>query len=143
MARRYVPFVFALGFLAAMSLPAAAQQVPDMVGTWKGMATAVHIGSNPYRVAQGLGPQFPPNEIEFTYAIKEQHGNRFAGEMSGFNYRETIIGALKPDNRSGIMLDDDGRYDFTLVDPNTMDVCYGHQFPTSRVAACWRLTRSR
>ena len=142
MPHRYVPFVLALGLLAAMSWPAAAQQVPDMVGTWKGMLTAVHIGSNPYRVAQGNGVQFPSSEIEFSYVIKEQHRNRFAGESSGGNFKETIIGALKPDNKSGIILDDDGRYDFTLVDANTMDVCYGHQFPTSRVVSCFRLTRS-
>ena len=72
--------ILGFGFLAPAALPAAAQQIPDMVGSWKGMLTAVHIGSNPYRVAQGNGVQFPPNEIEFTYAIKEQHGNRFAGE---------------------------------------------------------------
>jgi len=135
--------ILGLGFLVPAALPAAAQQVPDMVGTWKGMATAVHIGSTPYRAAQGNGVQFPPNELEFTYVIKEQHGNRFAGEMSAVNYKETIIGAIRPDNRGGLMLDDDGRYDFALVDPNTMDVCYGHQFATSRLAACWRLTRSR
>jgi hypothetical protein len=117
MPHRYGPFVFAFGLLAAMSLPAAAQQVPDMVGTWKGKASAVHIGSNPYRVAQGNGVQFPANEIEFTYTIKEQHGNRFAGESAGVDYKETIIGALQPDNKGGIMLDDDGRYDFTLPDP--------------------------
>jgi hypothetical protein len=134
--------ILGFGFLAPAALPATAQQIPDMVGNWKGMLSAVHIGSNPYRVAQGNGVQFPPNEIEFTYAVKEQPGNRFAGESSGGNFKETIIGALKPDNKSGIMLDDDGRYDFTLVDANTMDVCYGHQFPTSRVVSCFRLTRS-
>jgi hypothetical protein len=135
--------ILAFGFFASVAPPAAAQQVPDMVGTWKGMLTAAHIGSNPYRVAQGNGVQFPPNEIEFTYIIKEQHGNRFAGESSGGNYKETIIGALRPDSRGGIMLDDDGRYDFTPVDADTMDACYAHQFPTSRVVSCFRATRSR
>jgi hypothetical protein len=130
--------ILGLGFLA----PAAAQQVPDMVGTWKGLATAVHIGSTPYRVVQGGGAQFPSNGIEFTFVIKEQQGNRFSGESTGANYKETLIGAVRPDNKGGIILDDDGRYDFTLADPNTMDVCYAHQFPTSRVAACYRLTRS-
>jgi hypothetical protein len=125
-----------------MLSPAASQQLPDLVGNWKGKLSAVHIGSNPYRVAQNPNVQFPSNEIEFTYAIKEQHGNRFAGESSGGNFKETIIGALKPDNKGGIMLDDDGRYDFTLVDPNTMDVCYAHQFPTSRIVTCFRLTRA-
>jgi hypothetical protein len=130
--------------LALMSSSAAlSQQAPNMVGTWKGTAYAVHIGSNPYRVAEGNGVNFPSNGIEFTYVIREQHGNRFAGELSGVKFKETIIGAIQPDNRGGIMLDDDGQYRFTLADPNTMDVCYSHLYPTSKIAACWRLTRSR
>ena len=40
---------------------------------------------------------------------------------------ETIIGTLRPPEfRSGIMLDNDGEYDFTLRDAKTMDVCYRH-----------------
>ena len=125
------------------TLPAVAQDIPNLIGTWKGTAYAVHIGSNPYRVAQGKGPNFPDNGIEFTFVISEQHGNRFAGEMSGGKYSETIIGALQPDNKGGIMLDDDGEYAITLVAADTMDICYHHNFPTSRVASCWRLERSR
>jgi hypothetical protein len=136
-------FSLAAFIFAAWALPGAAQGIPDLVGTWKGTAYAVHIGSNPYRVAQGPGPNFPDNGIAFTYVIKEQHGNRFAGEMSGGQYKETIIGALKPDNTGGIMLDDDGQYLISLIDADTMDICYSHQFPTSRVAACWQLKRSR
>jgi len=61
--RKAFSLIFGFGFLASTALPAAAQQIPDMVGNWKGMLSAVHIGSNPYRVAQGTGVQFPPNEI--------------------------------------------------------------------------------
>jgi hypothetical protein len=136
-------FLSAALSLAISVLPAVAQDIPNLVGTWKGTAYAVHIGSNPYRVAQGKGPNFPDNGIEFTYVISEQHGNRFAGEMSAGKFTETIIGALQPDNKGGVMLDDDGKYLISLVDADTMDICYTHQFPTSRVAACWQLKRAQ
>ena len=123
--------------------PARAEDPPDLVGTWKGIAHAVHIGSNPYRVAEKAGPNFPENGVEFTYAITEQHGNRFAGSMSGGKYGETLIGAISPDNKSGVMLDDDGEYNFTIRDADTLDLCYRHSFPTSRVVACWAVTRSK
>jgi len=132
----------ALPLLALLAgSPAAAQDVPNLVGTWKGSTYAVHIGANPYRTAQGRGVNFPENLVEFTYTITEQHGTRFAGEMVGVDFSETIIGMLRPDNGGGIMLDDDGRYDFTLRDANTIEWCYAHSYPTSKVLACWSLTR--
>src|SRR5215204_263000 len=103
---------------------------------------AVHIGSNPYRAAERNGPNFPPNGIEFTYSITEQQGNRFAGTSTNGKFTETLIGAISPDNRSGIILDDDGKYTFTVRDADTLDICYRHSFPTSRVVGCWPLTRS-
>ena len=89
------------------------------------------------------GPNFPENGIEFTYTITEQHGNRFAGTASGGKFSETLIGAISPDNQSGLMLDEDGEYSFTIRDADTLDTCYRHSFPTSRVVACWQLKRAK
>jgi hypothetical protein len=129
--------------LAAFSVAAASQEIPNLVGTWKGTAYAVHVGLTPYRPGEANTANFSPNPIEFTYSVKEQHGNRFAGESSGGGTNETLIGALQPDNRGGIMLDNDGQYLFTMIDPNSMDVCYSHQYPMSKVVSCYRLIRSR
>jgi hypothetical protein len=145
---RLARFAGALGVVLAAVAAAAggarAEDPPDLVGTWKGTSYAVHIGSNPYRVAEKPGPNFPANGIELTYAITEQHGNRFAGTATGAGngFSETIIGAVSPDNRSGFFLDDDGEYTFTVRDADTLDACYRHSFPTSRVAGCWQLKRS-
>lgn len=121
---------------------ARAEDPPKMVGTWKGMAQAVHIGSNPYRVAEKNGPNFSGNEIEFTFAIKEQQGSRFAGTSSNGKFTETLIGAVSGDNKTGIMTDDDGSFAFTLRDADSLDVCYHHSFATSRVVSCWTLKRT-
>lgn len=118
------------------------KEVPNLIGTWKGKALAVHIGATPYRSAEGDNVQFPANEIEYTYDITEQHDTRFAGKMSGGKFQETIIGMLSPDGHTAVMLDDDGHYSMTLVDPNTIDMCYDHLYPTSKVVACFRATRS-
>jgi hypothetical protein len=131
----------ALG-LVAFASGAHAQDPPRLVGTWKATAYAVHIGSNPYRAAEKNGPNLPSNGIELTYTISEQQGNRFAGTSTNGKFTETLIGAIHPDNRSGIILDDDGEYTFTIRDPDTIDACYRHSFPTSRVAGCWSLKRS-
>jgi hypothetical protein len=39
-----------------------------------------------------------------------QHENRFAGESSVAGHTELLVGAISPDNRTGIVLDDDGQY---------------------------------
>lgn len=128
-----------IGVLAGPAV--AAEDIPDLVGTWKGGTQAVHIGPNPYRVPETNGPNFGDNVIEFTYVIKEQVGTRFSGETEG-KFTETIIGALKPpEYRSGIFLDNDGQYDFTLRDNDTIDMCYWHLYPTSKVVSCWTITR--
>ena len=136
-----VLMVLALAWPASMQI-ASAQDEPDMIGTWKGRAQAVFLGSNPYRLSEKNGANFADKEIEFTFVIDEQQGNRFAGHASGGTMTETIIGVVNPAASGGIMLDDDGRYDFTLVDPETIDVCYAHAYPPTKVLACYRIKRS-
>lgn len=119
---------------------ASAQTPPNQVGTWKGKAEAVIVGPNPYRVTENPGPNFG-GTMEFTYIIKQQQGVRFTGELSA-KVTETVIGTLRPPEfRSGIMLDNDGEYDFTLRDAKTMDVCYRHINLTSKAVACFTLEK--
>lgn len=128
--------------LMALGGAVSAQEAPNLVGTWKGMATVVHIGSNPYRVAESNGPNLPPNAVEMTYVFTKQEGNRFVGTSTNGKFTETVIGAISLDNRTGVALDDDGQYTFTLRDLNTIDLCYAHSFPTSKVVGCWQIKRA-
>lgn len=130
-----------LGTLACHT--ASAQNPLDMVGTWKGEATAAHIGANPYRETEGSDANLPSKVLEFTFDIKEQQGNRFAGTSTAGGRSETIIGALSPDGKTGVMLDDDGQYLLTIEEPNTVDVCYFHKAPTGQVVACYALKRAQ
>jgi len=132
--------VFAVFSFAAS--PTLAADVPNLVGTWSGEAQAVIIGPNPYRIPESDGPSFPEAKITFTYEITQQEGARFAGTMSGGKFNETFIGALKPPAyESGVLVDVDGEYSFTLRDPTTIDVCYTHVYPNTRAVACWTMTK--
>jgi hypothetical protein len=143
MFQRQRSLILACALVVAAPLPADAQQPPNLLGLWKGMGTGVQVGPTLHRPAAVSGVKFPDNEIEFTYVITEQHGNRFAGQMSSAEAKETIIGALSPDNRSGLMLDDDGLYQFMLVEADTMDVCYSHFSTKGKFVGCMRLRRER
>jgi hypothetical protein len=125
-----------------LAAPAAAQP-PDLIGTWKGTGFAVRLGPSHYRTTKDVEAAFPDKAVEFTYVIKEQHGHRFAGEMTSERGKRTFIGAMQQDNRGGIILDNDGQYIFTLIDPNTIDMCYSCQYPDNKRVACFRLKHPR
>ena len=129
--------------LLALALPALADGAPSLVGTWKGIAdSAVMVGGTPYRKGKPNDKvTFADQPIEFTFEIKEQKGLRFAGVLKGLKKTETLIGYIHADNKSGQMLDDDGEYTFTLSDPSTMEVCYSHSKPDSKVIACFTTRR--
>ena len=136
-------FGLAAGIALAAALsspPAPAQDVPNLVGTWKGTAQAVSIGANPYRETT-TQPVFSANEIEFTFTITEQKGNRLSGTSTDGRRKETLIGALSPNNQGGVILDDDGQYLFTIRDRDTLDACYFHSNTTSKVVACYAWKR--
>jgi hypothetical protein len=102
--------------VVAMGAPFGAEaQTPNLVGTWKATGYAVFLGSNPYQPSGSRGANFASAPLEFTFTIKEQHENRFAGESSAAGRTEQLVGAISPDNRSGIVLDDDGQYLFTIT----------------------------
>ncbi len=135
--------LIAAAALIGTATVALAQEAPNLVGTWKGEAEAVIIGPTPYRVPDGPGPNFPAAKITYTYVIDAQHGNRFAGTLTAGKFSETFIGALKPPAfESGTIIDTDGRYDFTLrPGGSVMDLCYAHNYPTTRAVACFTLTK--
>jgi hypothetical protein len=129
-----------LGFtlaVVAMGVPFGAEaQTPNLVGTWKATGYAVFLGSNPYQPSDNRGANFASAPLEFTSTIKEQHENRFAGESSAAGRTEQLVGAISPDNRTGIVLDDDGQYLFTIRDSDTLDTCYSHAKAESKVVSC-------
>lgn len=131
--------------LLVLSLPVQADEVPNMVGTWTGTVdSAVMVGNTPDRTAEpGQAFTFSSTPIDFTFSIEQQQGARFGGKMSNAKRSETLIGHLSPDHKSGMMLDDDGSYVFTLSDTNTMQVCYDHSKPDSKVIACWTAKRAQ
>jgi len=120
-----------------------AQEMFNLVGTWKGTAQAVHVGDNPYRATEGFGPSFSASAIEFTFTITDQRGNRFSGHSSDGKRTETLIGAISPNNRSGVVVDDDGQYLFNVRDSDTLDVCYSHLNLSGKVASCYEWKRSK
>jgi hypothetical protein len=143
MTERLIAAFAIVAVLAGFGSGARADDVPNLVGTWKASAVAVKIGSNRYRPGESRDPTFASEPLELTFTITEQHDNRFVGKLRAGSYDETVIGAISPNGRSGVMLDDDGRHDFTIRDADAIDLCYAHSLPNNRVVSCHTLTRQK
>ena len=138
---RFVLAGVCFGAFVTTGAASRADEPPNLVGTWKGIAQAVHTGTNPYRAGATPEPNFSSATIEFTFTITKQQGNRFSGQSSDGKRTETLIGAISPSNRNGIVLDDDGQYVFTIRDSNTLDACYSHLNASSKVVSCYEWKR--
>lgn len=121
---------------------AAAADFPNLVGEWKGTTTPVHVGSTGHAVPQGEGVNFT-GEIEITFKVTEQKGNDFTGSVVTKNRTEPFVGSIREDKTEGIMVDEDGNYEFKIVDANTIDLCYWHITSQSRVTTCYGLKRAQ
>jgi hypothetical protein len=140
---RFVQSVALAAAVAAFPQATLGQGIPLLVGTWKATAYAVSVGSNPYRTPETKEPNFPSDALEFTFVIREQRDNRFSGQSTIGNKTETLIGGISPDNKSGVVLDDDGEYLFTIRDNDTLDACYRHLYPATKVVSCYSWKRQK
>lgn len=133
----------ALMLIAGISAPhASAAEFPSLVGEWKGMTSPVHVGSTGHAVPTGQGINFT-DEFEITFNIKEQKGNDFSGEVTTKNRTEPLVGSIREDKTEGMMVDEDGHYEFKVMDNDTIDLCYWHITSDSRVTTCFALKRSK
>ena len=127
-------------FATAVLMPAygSADTVPDMKGTWV-------TTSNDNSVAYGQSEHhsesnkdtlfFSHGPDQFTLAIDQQEGRRFAGKFSSPSASEIVLGVLTPDLQSGVMVAHEGQHTFKLVGKDRMEKCYTQSSP-HMVAAC-------
>jgi hypothetical protein len=121
---------------------AAAAEFPNLVGEWKGKTSPVHVGSTGHAVPKGEGVNFT-DEFDITFKIENQKGNDIAGVVTTKNRNEPFIGSIRDDKTEGVMVDEDGHYEFKIVDVNTIDLCYWHITAESRVTTCFALKRAQ
>ena len=120
---------------------AIAADFPNLVGEWKGKTSPVHVGSTGHATPQGEGINFT-GDFEITFNVTDQKGNDFAGAVVTKNRTEPFVGSIRDDKSEGVMVDEDGNYEFKLIDANTIDLCYWHITTQSRVTTCFVLKRS-
>ena len=125
MTTRIYTFSLVIGFLAASSPAAVAQQTyPDLKGTWIGPGQSVTQGKTGHWPDTGeTGPVF--REGSWTLIVNRQEGNRFTGShgLTEGTGHDPVLGVIRADQKTIHMVDDDGTFLTILTGPNTMEMC--------------------
>lgn len=128
------PLVLALslGATLAVAVPASAQQVPSLVGTWKGPS-------------DGVGMEMGYVTADYGFVVEEQRGRSFKGKViypvPGGTKSEPIHGTITPDLKTVYVVGDDGFHIGTLQPDGKFDLCYLEVDDDDALALCARLTK--
>lgn len=116
---RIAPFILVLAF----SLPAAAQEWPDLLGTWKGTSRSVVSGVGGHFTGDhGNTPRFA--EVELTIEWTEQNAGRYVGTVTSGSHTEGKLGVMSADGTTLLTVDHDGQSVGRIIDGNSFELCY-------------------
>lgn len=135
-----------LSIAIVLATGAAHAQTIDLKGTWTGMAEAIFEGPAAHHGkpgASGAGSRFKLNQQPFTFVFEGQEGRRFWGTVSSPGGTERVIGSLSVDGKSIYIVDDDGMVDGTVVNADTLDLCYRHVSKESALVSCLQVARKK
>ena len=127
--------------LASATVAVAQPDVPDLEGSWTGVADIVLLSEESEHVAPSSEPSFP--SLQFTITIKQQEGRGFAGTLASTRATDPLIGMIRSDGRRLHMVDNDGTLSGELIGPDDMEVCRTEVTPSSMSVYCATFTRNR
>jgi len=145
---RHLRAIGGLVILLAGSEAAMAQEVVNLVGTWI-PAQGAHIVDGPTRHREsGTAPAAGGDTMrqhtsKFVFRFEGQDGRTFWGSLSSAKVTEKLIGAISVDGKRFVITDEDGTFNGTVVNADTLDYCYTHITPTDRAVACGLLVREK
>ncbi|TCT03179.1 hypothetical protein [Aquabacter spiritensis] len=125
---KYAAFIAAL----LIAAPAAAQEIPSLLGTWKG-------------ASDGLGKQDGWVTGPVTLVVTEQRGRSFKARITyaspkGGEQNEDLVGTLAPDGASIYLAGDDGIH-IAALKGGILDACYLEPGDNDGLAVCSRLQK--
>ncbi len=130
-------------------VPAVAQTMPDLKGTWSGPWKSVVYGNNPHHPGHETLADAPrTRDITFTFEIQGNEGRLFWGQHWSSNptVKEPFAAAILPDGKTIVGSDTDGSLSGSITAPDRMELCYTHTglSPSkSIVAGCGTARRTR
>lgn len=124
-------FVAALVAAPLLIQPAAAQQVPNIVGTWTG-------------ASDGVGKRDGWVSLPVTLMVSEQRGRSFRAKVVYATARgeqtEDVVGTFAPDGKGVYLAGNDGIH-IASLNGTTLDICYLEPSDDDALAVCASLQK--
>ncbi len=144
---KHVVRLLALGAILAGAGASAQTAAFDMKGTWKGTGEAIVDGHGTHHPAGSTAKPAGPyrlRELHFTYKIDGQEGKRFWGTVSSeHEANQRMIGSLSADGKWIYIAGKDGILDGTVVDSDTIQMCYRQVSVAVAIVACNEMKRQK
>lgn len=138
-------------FVSALLLSSGiswAGTAPEITGVWKGTSNSAVYGYGMFHpTTEGKENAIRYRNVEYIIKIDRHEGRNFSGMVNDVQHThsEVVLGAFAKDMKSGVMVNENGTFQFTFSSPTTLDVCYSqvvpHAVTTPRVASCFELSK--
>ncbi len=127
----------------AVTVPAVAQDWPDLVGTWKGTTRAVVANAGGHYADAGSDDAGTFATAELTIEWTEADNGRYIGTISSPQYTERVLAVVSSDGQSIFTVDSDGLTIGRLMDEDRFELCYlqSSSADTQMAASCVEFER--
>ncbi len=108
-----------------------------MLGTWLSTDAVVSVlGHGAHHPKNADVIDFRVRKINLTLVIDKQLSRSFSGKIFSTAHSEAVVGSIAPDGKMAIGADEDGLYEFKIIDDNSFEICYSHSDKKSLAAGC-------
>ncbi|MCP4384674.1 MAG: hypothetical protein GY798_25220 [Hyphomicrobiales bacterium] len=115
--------------------------IPDLTGVWSGKVEAGVMRGIQHHEPEATDPTFGNYELTFTLAIERQEGGAVVGTWSSPNHSEEILGVLRGDGKTLILVDEDSHFDGLLLSPTSMELCLAETHDDAMGAWCLQMKK--
>lgn len=132
--------------IGTAGLPAHAQTMIDMKGTWKATAEAIVDGLAPHHPANAeakAAGNYRLRKQDFTYKIEGQDARRFWGTFNSEYSSSGILGSVSADGKWIYVANRDGLGDGQVIDNDTIAMCWRQVAPNAVMVGCMEMKRQK
>lgn len=134
-------FLAAAAMCAAGLSPAFADSVPQLTGQWKGKIVSGFAQGATTHAKPGKEPRnLALEDTVWTLDVKKQEGSGFMGTWSTAHRSETVLGAIRADNKSIILSDEDSYSTATVLNDKQIEMCL-QETGSAIIAVCLLLEK--
>ena len=132
------------GSLALSSAVLAQEAYPDLRGSWVGPGQSVTLGqTDQWPAGEPGAPVF--RQGSWTVILDQQEGSLVSGTqgLTDGDRRDPLLGVIRGDRATILMVDDDGTFTAVLTGPDAMEMCRTEVTDHSQLVGCRQLTRQK